>query len=52
MGGAGAGAGAGLGGFGGAPADTRPPSEKWASQLETIKGMGFNDDETILAMLE
>lgn len=46
FGGAGAGAGAG------APADTRPPREKYADQLQQIKDMGFNDEETILAMLE
>lgn len=44
-GGAGAGAGAGMGG---APADTRPPREKYATQLQQIKEMGFNDEDAIL----
>jgi ubiquilin len=51
MGGAG-GMGGGMGGMGGAPADNRPPREKYASQLTQIKEMGFNDEETILAMLD
>lgn len=33
----------GLGGFGGAPADSRPPEEKWATQLQTLNDMGFVD---------
>lgn len=43
------------GGFGApvsAPADTRPPREKYASQLQQIKEMGFHDEEVILQMLE
>ena len=57
MGGGGMG-GFGAGGMGGAfgqpaaQADTRPLSERYADQLKQIKDMGFNDDETILAMLE
>ena len=43
----------GMGGTFGNPApDTRPLSERYADQLKQIKDMGFNDDETILAMLE
>lgn len=42
-----------MGGAGaGAAVDTRPPAEKYAQQLAQIKEMGFNDDATILAMLE
>ena len=51
MGGGGMGGMGGMGGFG-APADTRPPREKYATQLQQIKDMGFTDEETILAMLE
>jgi len=29
-------------------ADTRPPREKYASQLAQIKEMGFNDEDAIL----
>ena len=39
MGGAGAGA---------AAADTRPPKEKFATQLGQIKEMGFNDEDAIV----
>ena len=46
-GGAGAGVAGGAGGFG-APADTRPPREKYATQLQQIKEMGFNDEDAIL----
>ena len=38
----------GGGGQGGPPADTRPPREKYASQLAQIKEMGFADEESIL----
>ena len=41
----------GMGGFGmpqAAPADTRTPREKYATQLLQIKEMGFHDEETIL----
>ena len=41
MGGAG-----GAGGFGGAPADTRPPAERYASELQQLKEMGFVDEAT------
>jgi ubiquilin len=50
----------GMGGFnpllfggGGAPAqaDTRPPRERFATQLQQIKEMGFHDEETILQIL-
>lgn len=36
---------AGLGGLGGsaAPADNRPPEERFATQLEQLQGMGFYD---------
>ena len=46
----GAGAGpAAPGGFpSAAPADTRPPREKYATQLQQIKEMGFNDEDAIL----
>jgi ubiquilin len=41
--------------FGGAnptaPADTRPPRERFATQLQQIKEMGFHDEETILQIL-
>ena len=30
------------------PADTRPPREKYATELAQIKEMGFNDEEVIL----
>ena len=39
------------GGFQMPPADTRPPREKYASELAQIKEMGFTDEETILSML-
>lgn len=43
--GAGAGANpfAGLGGANAAPADSRPPEERFATQLEQLQGMGFYD---------
>ena len=41
----------GAGGAGGAPADTRPPRERFATQLQQIKEMGFVDEETILQIL-
>lgn len=41
----------GMGGLG-APADTRPPRERFATQLAQIKEMGFNDEETILQILQ
>ena len=34
------------------PVDPRPPREKYASELQQIKEMGFNDDEAILQILE
>ena len=39
---------------GGAPAstDSRPPRERFANELTQIKEMGFNDEETILQMLQ
>jgi len=36
----------------GAPADTRPPAEKYASELAQIKEMGFTDEATILQLLQ
>jgi len=33
------------------PADTRPPREKYATELAQIKEMGFHDEEVILQML-
>ena len=44
------------GGFGGVPqanvqVDTRPPREKYATQLAQVKEMGFLDEETILQVL-
>ena len=33
------------------PNDTRPPREKYATELAQIKEMGFNDEEVILQML-
>ena len=43
----------GMGGFGAGAgaADTRPPREKYANELQQVKEMGFNDEETILQML-
>lgn len=38
-------------GAGAAQADTRPPREKYATQLQQIKEMGFHDEETILQIL-
>jgi hypothetical protein len=32
--------------------DSRPPKEKYAAQLVQIKEMGFNDEETILQILQ
>jgi len=45
-----------MGGFGGVPqqpasADARPPRERFATQLEQVKEMGFHDEETILQIL-
>ena len=52
MGGMG-GMGGGLGGLGAgaAQADARPPRERFATQLQQVKEMGFNDEETILQIL-
>ena len=45
----------GMGGMpgmgGGAPADTRPPAERYANELNQLKEMGFNDEATNLQML-
>jgi ubiquilin len=38
-------------GFPQAAADTRPPREKYAEQLQQIKEMGFIDEDVILEML-
>ena len=46
------GGGGAMGGGFGAPADTRPPREKYAEQLQQIKEMGFNDEDAILQILE
>jgi len=46
------GMGGGMGGAPSAPADTRTPREKYATELAQIKEMGFSDEETILQMLE
>lgn len=45
MAGMGGDAGGGLfgAGGGGAPADSRPPEERYATQLEQMQGMGFTD---------
>jgi len=51
-GGAGAAGASGAHGAGGAAADSRPPREKYASQLQQIKEMGFNDEDAILQILE
>ena len=49
MGGAGgAGAGAGMG----APADTRPPAERFATELTQLKEMGFVDEATNISVLQ
>ena len=63
--GSGAGAGAAAGGFnpammgmmggpmgGAAAADTRPPKEKYAEQIQQIKEMGFPDEDAIAQILE
>ena len=51
----GGGMGGGMGGMGGmggaptgAPADTRPPAERYATELQQLKEMGFNDENTNL----
>ncbi len=44
--------GGGFPAFNAAPADTRTPREKYATQLTQIKEMGFLDEEVILQMLE
>ena len=49
------GGGAGAGAAGANPtaaADTRPPREKWANELQQIKEMGFNDEDAVLQILE
>ncbi|KAJ8588413.1 hypothetical protein M405DRAFT_819729 [Rhizopogon salebrosus TDB-379] len=59
MGGAGGGLGGGLGGFGGfgapppaAPADTRPPEERFEMQLQQLQSMGFtNASQNVRALL-
>ena len=43
--------GGGAGGFG-APADTRPPRERYANELNQLKEMGFSDEATNLQILE
>ena len=48
QGGGGAG---GAGGFG-APADTRPARERFATELNQLKEMGFSDEATNLQILE
>lgn len=46
-----------LGGFGGAggagaqPADSRPPEERYATQLQTLRDMGFVDGQANLRAL-
>ena len=45
-------AGGAAAGGGAAAADTRPPREKYATQLQQIKEMGFNDEDAILQILE
>lgn len=40
-----------FGGMQSQAADTRPPREKYATQLQQIKEMGFNDEDVILEML-
>ena len=47
----GAGGAGGAGGFG-APADTRPAAERYASELTQLKEMGFTDEATNLQILE
>lgn len=41
----------GMGAMPTAPADTRPPRERFAAELAQVKEMGFHDEETILQML-
>lgn len=41
----------GMGGAAGGAPDTRPPREKYATQLKQVMEMGFNDEETILQIL-
>jgi ubiquilin len=45
------GMGGGMGGAGGmptAPADARPPAERYATELQQLKEMGFTDEATNL----
>ena len=45
----------GAGAYGGVQqpvADNRTPREKYATQLQQIKEMGFNDEEVILQILQ
>ena len=46
------GGGSGLGGGALNANDTRPPREKYATELAQIKEMGFNDEDLILQMLK
>ena len=41
----------GGGGFG-APADTRPAAERYTTELQQLKEMGFTDEATNLQILE
>ena len=51
MGGMG-GMGGGMGGMGQQPpADTRPPAERWATEMQQLKEMGFTDEATNAQML-
>ena len=38
-------------GFPAAPTDARPPRERYATELNQLKEMGFSDEETNLQML-
>ena len=38
-------------GAGSATTDSRPPREKYSTELAQVKEMGFNDEELILQML-
>lgn len=42
----------GMGGGFGAPADNRPPAERYATELQQLKEMGFTDEATNLQMLQ
>ena len=42
----------GMGGGMGQPADTRPAAERYATEMQQLKEMGFTDEATNAQMLE